>query len=94
MHEIFINLKRFDVPKEMGGLCLTADPQAWIEDIIDQTVKLGLGKLDDVSVAYTLPDALVLPAMARWDPRWSNWAPSEAISLCCSAQPVPGSSNT
>lgn len=65
MHEIFINLKRFDVPKEMGGLCLTADPQAWIEDIIDQTVQLGLGKLDNVSVTYTIPDALVLLAMAR-----------------------------
>ncbi|MEX0321605.1 MAG: triose-phosphate isomerase [Puniceicoccaceae bacterium] len=65
MHEIFINLKRFDVPKELGGLCLTDDPQAWIEDIIDQTVNLGLGKLEDVSVAYTIPDALVLPAIAK-----------------------------
>ena len=65
MHEIFINLKRFDVPKELGGLCLTDDPQAWIEDIIEQTVKLGLGKLEDVNVAYTIPDALVLPAVAR-----------------------------
>lgn len=65
MHEIFINLKRFDVPKEMGGLCLTNDPQAWIEDIIDQTVTLGLGKLDGVRVAYVIPDALVLPAMAK-----------------------------
>ncbi len=65
MHEIFINLKRFDVPKELGGLCLTDDPQAWIEDIVEQTVKLGLGKLDDVSVTYTIPDALVLPAIAK-----------------------------
>ncbi|MBT8042796.1 MAG: triose-phosphate isomerase [Pontiella sp.] len=65
MHEIFINLKRFDVPKKMGGLCLTDDAQAWIEDIIEQTVKLGLGKLDDVNVAYTIPDALVLPAIKK-----------------------------
>ena len=65
MHEIFINLKRFEGPKEMGGLCLTDDPQAWIEDIVDQTVKLGLGKLDDVHVTYVIPDALVLPAIAR-----------------------------
>lgn len=65
MHEIFINLKRFDVPKEMGGLCLTSDPQAWIEDIVEQTVKLGLGKLDDVNVGYTIPDALVLPAIKK-----------------------------
>ena len=65
MHEIFINLKRFDVPRAMGGLCLTDDSQSWIEDIIEQTVRLGLGRIDDVNVAYTIPDALLLPAIRK-----------------------------
>ncbi len=65
MLEIFINLKRFDVPKVMGGLCLNEDSQAWIEEIIEKTITLGLGKLDDVRVAYTIPDALLLPAIAK-----------------------------
>ncbi|MEI7850937.1 MAG: triose-phosphate isomerase family protein [Kiritimatiellales bacterium] len=65
MREIFVNLKRFDVPKAMGGLCLTENPQVWIEEIIEKTVNLGLGKLDGVNVTYTIPDSLVLPAIAK-----------------------------
>jgi triosephosphate isomerase len=62
MHEIFINLKRFDVPKDMGGICLQSDPQKWIEDIITDTVKFGLGKLEDVNITYILPEGLILSA--------------------------------
>ena len=65
MREIFVNLKRFDVPKAMGGICLTENPQVWIEEIIEKTVNLGLGKLDGVSLTYTIPDSLVLPAIAK-----------------------------
>jgi triosephosphate isomerase len=62
MHEIFINLKRFDVPKDMGGICLESDPQKWTEDIIADTVKFGLGKLEDVNITYILVEGLVLCA--------------------------------
>ncbi len=65
MREIFVNLKRFDVPRAMGGLCLTGDPAAWIGDIVEQTVRLGLGSLAGVRVTYLLPDALVPAALAR-----------------------------
>ena len=62
MHEIFINLKRFDVPKDMGGICLESDPQKWIEDIVADTVKLGVGKLEDVNITYILAEGLILCA--------------------------------
>ena len=65
MHEIFINLKRFDVPKDLGGICLQSDPQKWIEDIIADTVRFGLGQLKDVNITYILPEGLILCAVNK-----------------------------
>ena len=48
MIEIFVNLKRFDVPKKFGGVCHEADSSKWIESIIGKTVEFGLGKSDRV----------------------------------------------
>lgn len=65
MREIFVNLKRFDVPKELGGVCNINNPKAWIEDIVDKSVELGLGTLDDIMVVYMLPEAYIIPAIDR-----------------------------
>ena len=46
MTYIFVNLKRFDVPKSLGGICLNDNPQEWIEWVVDQSVQFGLGQLD------------------------------------------------
>jgi triosephosphate isomerase len=63
MRNIFVNLKRFDVPKRLGGICPIENPQEWIEQVIDQSVQLGLGQLDGVTVTYLLPEALLLSAI-------------------------------
>lgn len=65
MREIFVNLKRFDVPKEMGGICPLKDPKEWIEWVMDQTVQFGLGKLQKIRLTYLLPEALVIPAVEK-----------------------------
>jgi len=65
MNEIFINLKRFDIPKQYGGICPKDNPQKWIEDIMEDTVELGLGKLGNVNLTYILPEGLILPALAK-----------------------------
>lgn len=65
MREIFVNLKRFDVPKELGGVCNVDNPKVWIEDIVDKSVELGLGTLDDMMVVYMLPEAYIIPAIDR-----------------------------
>jgi len=65
MVEIFVNLKRFDVPKRLGGICLYDNPQEWIESIIDQSARLGLGQLDGISLTYLLPEALLLSAIKQ-----------------------------
>jgi triosephosphate isomerase len=62
MRYIFVNLKRFDVPKKWGGICPVDDPQAWIESVMEQSVALGLGQLAGIRLVYLLPEALLLPA--------------------------------
>ncbi|MCD2502038.1 triose-phosphate isomerase [Clostridium sp. NSJ-145] len=65
MREIFVNLKRFDVPKELGGICKVDNPKAWIENIVDKSVELGLGTLEDIIVVYMLPESYIIPAIER-----------------------------
>ena len=65
MTYIFVNLKRFDVPKNLGGICPVDDPQQWIESVIDESVQFGLGQLDGTMVTYLLPEALLISAMNR-----------------------------
>lgn len=65
MADIFVNLKRFEVPERLGGVCPQENPEAWIEQVIDQSIALGLGKLEDIRLTYLLPEALLLPALNR-----------------------------
>lgn len=63
MIEIFINLKRFDVPKNLGGICPIENPKVWIKSIMKQSVKLGLGSLKDINITYLIPEALIISAI-------------------------------
>jgi triosephosphate isomerase len=67
MSLIFVNLKRFDVPRDLGGICPVDDPGEWIEYVIEQSVRLKLGSLDpsELQLIYLLPEALILPAVGR-----------------------------
>ncbi len=65
MKEIFVNLKRFDVPKALGGICPMDNPKEWIEWVMDESVKYNLGKLDDMQLVYMLPEALIIPAAEK-----------------------------
>ena len=63
MKEIYVNLKRFDVPEKMGGICPGENPVEWVCDTIGSTIEKGLGKMAGVSVTYFLPEALLVPAL-------------------------------
>jgi triosephosphate isomerase len=65
MKQIFINLKRFDVPKSMGGLCPEDDAKKWIQNVIAQTVALGLGRYPDIQITYLLPEMLLYSAVEQ-----------------------------
>jgi triosephosphate isomerase len=65
MKRVFVNLKRFDVPRSMGGICTSNDSKQWVEWIIDESVKLGLGKLKNMEVIYLFPESLIISASER-----------------------------
>jgi triosephosphate isomerase len=65
MKQIFVNLKRFDVPRKLGGVCPMEDPLAWIKSVMDQSVELGLGAHPDLSLVYLLPEGLAGAAIRR-----------------------------
>lgn len=57
-----MNLKRFDVPRSMGGVCTQNNAADWIRDIIRKSVQLGIGSMQGMQVTYLLPEALIIPA--------------------------------
>jgi len=63
--EIFVNLKRFEVPRSLGGVCPVDNPKEWIERVMAESVRYGLGKLPDIRVTYLLPEALIISALAK-----------------------------
>jgi len=63
MKYIFANLKRFDVSRDMGGICPDNDPKEWMNKLMSETVTLGLGRIDGIRITYMLPEGLVITAM-------------------------------
>jgi triosephosphate isomerase len=62
MKYIFVNLKRFDVSKGLGGICPNGNPKEWINKLISETIELELGKISQTKVIYMLPEGLVITA--------------------------------
>ena len=62
MVDIFVNLKRFEVPRQVGGLCPVSDPLEWIENVIQTSIVLGLGKLPEMQLIFLLGEGLVSTA--------------------------------
>lgn len=60
MKEIFVNLKRFEVSRKLGGICHLDDPVQWIKSVVEECIGLGMGNLPGVKVTLLLPEALIL----------------------------------
>ena len=65
MKYIFVNLKRFDVPSESGGVNRLASSDKWADTIVSNAGK-GLEKYsrDKVSFTFFFPEAHVMQAVA------------------------------
>lgn len=63
MQHIFVNLKRFEIARHLGGLCDCARPEEWIEEIIAACVRDGMAR--SVELTFLLPEALVAPAVRK-----------------------------
>jgi triosephosphate isomerase (TIM) len=62
MMHIFVNLKRFDVPRRYGGLCDSDDPPSWIADIVRAAADSGIAG-PELRLVFLLPESLVHPAV-------------------------------
>jgi len=65
MKSIFVNLKRFDVPRNMGGICPQDDPQEWISSVMEDSVQMGLGSTPNMHLTYLLPEGLITSARKK-----------------------------
>lgn len=63
MNQIFVNLKRFDIPKSLGGICPQDNPVIWIDSIMQDTIEMELGSNDEFQLVYLLPEGFILSAM-------------------------------
>ncbi len=64
MKKIFVNLKRFEVSKEKGGICPMDNPIEWTKWVVDESIKLNLGNIDNVFVCYLLPEATLYTGLS------------------------------
>jgi triosephosphate isomerase len=64
MKWIFVNLKRFDVPASMGGICPSEHPVAWMERTMRDSLAAGLHEIDGVGLVYFVPESLLATALA------------------------------
>jgi triosephosphate isomerase len=81
---IFVNLKRFDVPRRLGGVCPVNDPVLWIESVIDECVGLGIGTLREAQVVMLLPEALLANAIFQL----RSYASEKTVALSLGCQGV------
>ncbi|MDO5717950.1 MAG: triose-phosphate isomerase family protein [Tissierellia bacterium] len=61
MKKIYVNLKRFDVPKEAGGVNSFAPMDSWAREIVEQT-EAELKKIDGAEFTFFFPELHVLNA--------------------------------
>lgn len=68
MKHICLNLKRFDIPVEFGGVNRLASPGNWGKVIVEATQDaLSQYEQDEVSFSMYLPEAHLLPAVGALD---------------------------
>lgn len=68
MKHIYLNLKRFDIPKEYGGVNSIADIKDWGKYIVEHT-KDGLNQYDSQEVEFVMymPEAHLITAISALD---------------------------
>ena len=65
MNWFFVNLKRFDVPRQLGGVCPFDHPKEWIHWVMAESIEAGIGRQGDTTVTFLLPEALIIHAIEK-----------------------------
>lgn len=66
MKKIFLNLKRFDIPQQLGGVNSLAEPNVWAQEII-KGIREGLNqyKADELELGIYFPEMYLYPALTE-----------------------------
>lgn len=81
MNYIFVNLKRFDVSKDLGGICPENDPKEWIGKVMSESLELKLGEYKQIKILFMLPEGLIITAADTL--KQSNCENKENIFIGC-----------
>jgi triosephosphate isomerase len=65
MLHIFVNLKRFEVSRKLGGVCSSESPKDWIESVVSECNGSNAAATKDLELVFLLPEALILPAVSK-----------------------------
>jgi triosephosphate isomerase (TIM) len=63
MLHVFVNLKRFEVSRKLGGVCGIESPRLWIKWVLSECIGLHLGSIEGLALSLFLPEALIIPAV-------------------------------
>jgi triosephosphate isomerase len=64
---IFVNLKRFEVPRARRGICPVDDPWRWISSIIEEAAKMEAAAIPEMELVFLLAEGLILSARNAWE---------------------------
>ncbi len=62
-YRFFVDLKRFEVAGEYGGICRDPDPVSWAKRLVKRSVELGLDRRGDIDLTYYFPESCIVPAL-------------------------------
>lgn len=63
MKQIFVNLKRFDIPSEYGGVNSISQPKNWAAKIIESIQPALKDYQDQAEFTFFFPEAHIIPAL-------------------------------
>ncbi|SDR48855.1 triose-phosphate isomerase [Pseudovibrio sp. Tun.PSC04-5.I4] len=64
--EILINLKRFEVNRELGGVCDGTHPGEWLKQTIQRIAEAGLGCADQFNLSIFVSDVMLPFALEQY----------------------------
>ena len=62
----FVNLKRFDIPRTLGGVCPSEDPVAWLVDQLAIIEEDFSRRVDRPESVFLLPESLLATAIRQF----------------------------
>ena len=81
MKKVFVNLKRFETPRRVGGLAPVDDPAHWIRSIIADSIHMIAQFRGELELVFILGEGLIVPARQRLSE--APGRPPDEITLGC-----------